>query len=104
MNRFQRETLAKHPTPPTTPLDALAHCLAIFADEPDEMVVLTATTRVYPEAPWTGLRLGDLRRMLDDHAHALAERIRDEAWPHERDGRENDLIYKIADLIDPEVP
>lgn len=38
-----------------------------------------------------------------DFARALADLQRDEAWPHERDERENDLIYKLADLIDPEV-
>ncbi|MFF9525384.1 hypothetical protein ACF1DV_25895 [Streptomyces achromogenes] len=105
MIRLQRETLAAHPTPPATPLEALAHVLAVFTDEPDEMVVITATTRIYPEAPWTGLRLGDLRRVLDDHAHALAERIR--AWEHGATTLlplERGAAKGAANLIDPEVP
>ncbi|WP_435613276.1 hypothetical protein [Streptomyces sp. bgisy159] len=40
--------------------------------------------------------------VLKEYAHALADKLRDEAWPHERDERENELIYKLADLIDPE--
>ncbi|MGW1828846.1 hypothetical protein ACWCO0_09610 [Streptomyces tubercidicus] len=109
MNRLQRETLAAHPTPPETPLEALAHVLAIYADEPDEMAVLTATTMIYPAAPWTGLRLGDLRRMLDDHAHELAEKIRAELperveklsgpWA---EIRTVSTAQRAADLIDPE--
>jgi hypothetical protein len=37
--------------------------LAVYADEPDEMVVMRATSGIYPDAPWTGLRLGDLRAL-----------------------------------------
>jgi hypothetical protein len=107
MNRLQRETLSAHPTPPSTPLEALAHVLAIYADEPDEMVVMTATTRIYPEAPWTGLRLGDLRRVLDDHAHQLAEQIRAETRAAKAAGvLEPDKFRPCrdaADQIDPEV-
>lgn len=83
-----RDTVAAHPSPPTTPLEALAHVLAIFEDSPDEMVIVSATTNVYPEAPWTGLRLGDLRRLLPDHAHELAEkqrRIADSWFVRDRD-------------------
>lgn len=39
----------------------------------------------------------------DEVAHELAEKIRDETWPHERPESENRLIHKLADLIDPEV-
>ncbi|MFI7096412.1 hypothetical protein [Streptomyces lydicus] len=102
MNRMQRETLAAHPTPPATPLEALAHVLAIFADEPDEKVVMTATTRIYPEAPWTGLRLGDLRRLLDDHAHELAEKIRNSKTLRDYTDDHMSDCNEAADLIDPE--
>jgi hypothetical protein len=103
MNDLQRRTLAAHPTPPETPLEALAHILAIFADEPDEMVVITATTRIYPEAPWTGLRLGDLRRVLDDHAHALAEKIRNSDRLRDYTDDHMSDCNMAADEIDPEV-
>ncbi|WP_228973419.1 hypothetical protein [Streptomyces sp. DH12] len=99
MSRLQRESLAKYPTPPTTPLEALAHVLAIYEDSPDDMVILTATRNIYPEAPFTGLRLGDLRRLLDDHAHELAEKIRSQPMAV---GFE-DGAWEAASLIDPEV-
>ncbi|MGW1268179.1 hypothetical protein [Streptomyces sp. NPDC002491] len=102
MNRLQRETLAAHPNPPTTPLEALAHVLAIFEGEPDEMVVITATTRIYPDAPWTGLRLGDLRRVLDDHAHELAEQIRNSKRLRDYTDDHMGDCYEAADEIDPE--
>ncbi|MEV7250234.1 hypothetical protein [Streptomyces cyaneofuscatus] len=46
----------------------------------------------------------EFEQALDDYALELAGRIRDQAWPHERDERENRLIHELADLIDPEVP
>ncbi|MFB7063709.1 hypothetical protein [Streptomyces sp. NPDC056300] len=99
MNRLQRETLATHPTPPETPLEALAHVLGIYGDQPDDMVVITATTGIYLEAHWTGLRLGDLRCLLDDHAHELAEKIRNVDQGLMVGYRDRDVL---ADLIDPE--
>jgi hypothetical protein len=106
---MQRETLAKHPTPPTTPLEALAHVLAVYEDAADDMRVISATTNIYPGVPWTGLRLGDLRRVLDDHADYLAEKLTDDSWSrrdhwgrYEREEYEAGM-RKAADLIAPEV-
>jgi len=45
----------------------------------------------------------EARTLVDAVLHEAAEKQREEAWPHERDERENQLIYKLADLIDPEV-
>lgn len=61
MNELVRETLAQWPVPPASPVEALGHVLDIYEDAPDERVVIQATSNIYPEAPWTGLRLGDLR-------------------------------------------
>jgi hypothetical protein len=55
-------------------------------------------------------RLDDIRteaeRLVDEafeeQALRLSDRVLEEAWPHERDERENELIYKIADLINEE--
>ena len=111
MNQLRRETLAAHPTPPSTPLEALAHVLAIYEDQPDEQVVLMATINIYPEAPWTGLRLGDLRALLNAHAHELAEKIRAELAEKVSERlaggiweiRTVPTAQQAADLIDPEV-
>ncbi len=62
-NKFRRDALAKYGPAPTAPKESLAHVLAVFADEPDETVMVTATVGVYGDAPWTGLRLGDLRAL-----------------------------------------
>lgn len=59
-----REAVEKYGAAPKNPIEALEHVLAVFADEPDETVMVTATTRVYLDAPWTGLRLGDLRALF----------------------------------------
>lgn len=107
MNPLQRETLAAHPTPPTTPMEALAHVLAIYEDEPDERYVIVATRNVYGPHHVTGLTFGDLRRLLDDHAHELAEKLRTHWFPREP-MRSADYIAGVdigfdraADLIDP---
>jgi hypothetical protein len=60
---LREETLRRYPHPPTTPLESLEHFLAIYEDDSDEMVIMDATRNIYPEAPWTGLRLGDLRAL-----------------------------------------
>ncbi|MFI8351274.1 hypothetical protein [Streptomyces sp. NPDC085596] len=62
-DRTHREAVDRYGDAPNSPAEALKHVLAVYAGEPDEMVVLTATTRVYLDAPWTGLRLGDLRAL-----------------------------------------
>lgn len=96
MNSLRRETLAKHPVPPTTPLEALVHVLAVYEELPDDRVVIDATRNIYPKAPWTGLRLGDLRSLLRDHAHELAEKQR--AALAANPGL---LEHELIDLIDP---
>ncbi|MFJ1700358.1 hypothetical protein ACIOHC_35805 [Streptomyces sp. NPDC088252] len=100
MSRLRRETLADHPTPPSTPLEALAHALAIYASFPDEKVLITCTTCIYPGTPWTGLRLGDLRQLLADHADAIAENVRamDDGVIH-MSGRRVTDVDLVADFI-----
>jgi hypothetical protein len=63
MDRIARETAERLGPPPTNPVEALHHILTASADQPDAMVVIQATSGIYPDAPWTGLRLGDLRAL-----------------------------------------
>ena len=62
-HRTHREAVEEYGEPPTNPVEALNHVLAVYADQPDERVFVTATTNVYLDDPWTGLRLGDLRAL-----------------------------------------
>lgn len=52
-----------NPDWPDPVADPLGHTLAVFAEEPDDMMVLQATGNVYGKGVRTGLRLGDLRRV-----------------------------------------
>lgn len=59
-----------HPMWPDAPenlAQRLLHTLNIFEGEPDDMVVMTATTNQYApfgeKHSWTGLTLGDLRAL-----------------------------------------
>ncbi|MEE4546260.1 hypothetical protein V2S66_30390 [Streptomyces sp. V4-01] len=71
MNRSRREAAEKYGPAPTNPVEALAHVIAVYADQPDDTVMVQATTGIYDDAPWTGLRLGDLRAILSVVQSAL---------------------------------
>ncbi len=65
MIRRTRETYAfidAHPQP-TTPEEALAHVIAVYADEDDARVMVQATHNVYDDGVTTGLTMGDLRAL-----------------------------------------
>ncbi|MGW4974357.1 hypothetical protein ACWEP3_31625 [Streptomyces albidoflavus] len=50
-------------TPPTSPREALAHTLAVFADEPDSGMAVVATRNTPTHGAVTGLTWGDLRAL-----------------------------------------
>jgi hypothetical protein len=68
------ELLTVWPEPPASPMEALEHTLHVHRSEPDDWMVVTATSGIYPVSSpshpaRTGLTLGDLRalhRMLRD--------------------------------------
>lgn len=67
MIRRTRETYAfmeKYPQP-TTPEEALGHVVALYEDEPDDRVMVEATSNIYADGVRTGLTMGDLRALND---------------------------------------
>lgn len=63
--QFRRDAIKTYGPPPTTPAEALAHVLCAFAQEPDDRMVLQATSGIYGEGVRTGLTMGDLRALQD---------------------------------------
>ncbi|MFI8084345.1 hypothetical protein ACIF6L_26525 [Kitasatospora sp. NPDC086009] len=63
MSSLRRETLECCPEPPTTPAEALAHVVAIYDDEPDDRMMIHATSNIYGPGVRTGLTMGDLRSL-----------------------------------------
>jgi hypothetical protein len=63
MDRIRRDAIATYGDAPATPYEALAHTLAVFADAPDDRVLIQATSNVYGEGVRTGLTMGDLRAL-----------------------------------------
>lgn len=63
--QFRRDAIKTYGPPPTTPEEALAHVLCAFAQEPDDRMVLQATSGIYGEGVRTGLTMGDLRALQD---------------------------------------
>lgn len=65
----KRDIHPKWPEPPQSLKERLLHVLDIFKDEPEDMVVITATTNTYAphgeKHSWTGLTLSDLRVLAD---------------------------------------
>jgi hypothetical protein len=58
-----------HPYPSADPLQRLRHTVSVFADAPDDEVVVMATNGIYPtgdtlDGRSTGLTHGDLRALL----------------------------------------
>ncbi|MDX5563731.1 hypothetical protein PYK79_10750 [Streptomyces sp. ID05-04B] len=63
MDRIRRETIAQYGDAPANATEALAHVLAIYADEPDDRLMIEATNGIYGTGVRTGLTLGDLRAL-----------------------------------------
>jgi hypothetical protein len=63
MDRNRREAIEKYGDAPTTPTETLAHVLGVYAAEPDNCLLLTATSGVYGDGVRTGLTVGDLRAL-----------------------------------------
>lgn len=59
--QFRRDAIKTYGPPPGTPEQALAHVLCAFADQPDDRMVLQATSNIYGDGVRTGLTMGDLR-------------------------------------------
>lgn len=68
MDSYARDAAKTYGPQPTTPADALAHVLRVFAQQPDDAMVITVTDSIYGDGIRTGLTFGDLRaiqRQLD---------------------------------------
>lgn len=63
MNRIRREAIANYGDVPATAEEALAHVLAVYADEPDTRLMVEATNGIYGDGVRTGLTMGDLRAL-----------------------------------------
>ncbi|MFL4491494.1 hypothetical protein ACJ6WD_09570 [Streptomyces sp. VTCC 41912] len=63
MDRIRREAMEQYGDAPTNPTEALDHVLAVFADAPDDRIVLEATNNIYGPGVRTGLTMGDLRAL-----------------------------------------
>lgn len=61
MDRIRREAIEEYGPAPTTAFGALEHVLAVFADAPNDRIVLEATNGIYGDGIRTGLTIGDLR-------------------------------------------
>ncbi len=74
------------PKPPVTLAERLRQTLDIWADCPDDFVILIATSEVYGPHVVTGLTVGDLKELYDavqgtDAAVQLCNRLREAAGP-----------------------
>lgn len=64
MDRIRREALAQYgDVAPANPTEALAHVLKVYADEPDDRLMVEATNGIYGDGVRTGLTMGDLRAL-----------------------------------------
>ncbi|MFF7411602.1 hypothetical protein [Streptomyces lydicus] len=63
MDRIRREAMEQYGEAPANPTEALDHVLAVFADAPDDRIVLEATNNIYGPGVRTGLTMGDLRAL-----------------------------------------
>ncbi|MEV6548030.1 hypothetical protein AB0M57_04880 [Streptomyces sp. NPDC051597] len=68
MSRIRRDAMEQYGEhAPATAVEALAHVLAVYADEPDDRLMIEATNNIYGQGVRTGLTMGDLREIA---AHA----------------------------------
>jgi len=63
MNQIRREAMEQYGDAPANAAEALAHVLAVFADEPDDRLMIEATNGIYGQGVRTGLTMGDLRAL-----------------------------------------
>lgn len=63
MNRIRREAMEQYGDAPTNAVEALAHVLKVYADEPDSSLMIEATNGIYDDGVRTGLTIGDLREI-----------------------------------------
>jgi hypothetical protein len=63
MDRIRREAMVQYGAEPADALEALAHVLRVFADEPDARLMVEATNGIYGNGVRTGLTMGDLREI-----------------------------------------
>ena len=75
MDRIARETAEKYGPKPTTPVEALNHVVAVFADSAAYELVITATSGIYDTT--SGLTHDDLRLLAkrDARLTEFARRI-----------------------------
>jgi hypothetical protein len=65
MDRIRRETIEQYGDAPANAIEALDHVLALYADEPDDRLMVEATNGIYGDGVRTGLTMGDLRVLRD---------------------------------------
>ncbi|MEU7096074.1 hypothetical protein [Kitasatospora aureofaciens] len=63
LSKTASEVLNKRPEAPQNPADALAHIIEVYAEVPDDRIMIEATTNVYGPGVRTGLTMGDLRSL-----------------------------------------
>ena len=63
MDRIRREAIDQYGDAPATAEEALAHVLKVFAGEPDDRLMVEATSGIYGQGVRTGLTFGDLRAL-----------------------------------------
>lgn len=63
--RSNAEIIAELGPAPTTPGEALRHIATLYADTPDDQLMIQGTYNVYGRGVFTGLTMGDLRAIAD---------------------------------------
>lgn len=63
MKKNHADRVAELGPVPTTPAEALAHVVKVYADTPDDREMVMATSNVYGDRVRTGLTMGDLRAL-----------------------------------------
>ncbi|WP_158712436.1 hypothetical protein [Streptomyces sp. NRRL F-5135] len=63
MDSIRREAMEQYGDAPATAEEALAHVLTVYADEPDNRLMIEATNGIYGDGVRTGLTMGDLRAL-----------------------------------------
>lgn len=100
MSQLKRDTLARCPEPPTTPVEALDHVLALSEDASGDRVVMEGTSNIYGKGVRTGLTLDDLRRVKSELLREAASAVTAET--HGMDPSVK-LLHRMADDVDPRV-
>ncbi|MFJ7998976.1 hypothetical protein ACIQ7D_17770 [Streptomyces sp. NPDC096310] len=62
-DRIRREAMEQYGAKPASAVEALAHVLKVYADEPDSRLMVEATNGIYGDGVRTGLTMGDLRAL-----------------------------------------